>query len=114
MTGVQTCALPISDCRFEGLEPVSGGFAKTEAPLAIIVARAGLAIEPWNGVVEKMRIIKSPSEIERIRRACRAAEAGSALNLEDADFTTAKDAVAAMSWAVMSPGIVQFCELFGL
>ena len=31
-------------CRFEGLEPVGSGFAKTEAPLAIIAARAGLTI----------------------------------------------------------------------
>jgi SAM-dependent methyltransferase len=32
------------DCSFEGLEPVGSGFAKTEAPLKIIAARAGLTI----------------------------------------------------------------------
>lgn len=31
-------------CRFEGLEPASAGFGKTDAPLAIIAARAGLKI----------------------------------------------------------------------
>ncbi len=33
-----------ADCRFEGLEPVGSGFAKTEAPLKVITARAGLTI----------------------------------------------------------------------
>ena len=32
------------DCRFEGLEPATSGFGKTEAPLAIISARANLKI----------------------------------------------------------------------
>jgi SAM-dependent methyltransferase len=32
------------DCRFEGIEPVGSGFGKTEAPLAIIAARADLTI----------------------------------------------------------------------
>ncbi|MHB1206001.1 MAG: class I SAM-dependent methyltransferase [Rhodospirillaceae bacterium] len=32
------------DCRFEGLEPVGSGFGKTEAPLAVIAARANLKI----------------------------------------------------------------------
>jgi len=32
------------ECRFEGIEPVGSGFGKTEAPLAIIAARANLAI----------------------------------------------------------------------
>ncbi len=32
------------ECRLEGLEPVGSGFAKTEGPLAIIAARAGLTI----------------------------------------------------------------------
>lgn len=31
-------------CRFEGLEPVGSGFAKTEAPLKIIAGRTGLTI----------------------------------------------------------------------
>ncbi len=33
-----------SQCRFEGIEPVGSGFAKTEPPLAIIAQRANLKI----------------------------------------------------------------------
>ena len=68
-------------------------------------ARAGLAIEPWNGVVEKMRIIKSPSEIERIRRACRAAEAGMHAALEASQpGATENDIAAAMHNASIAAG----------
>ena len=35
------------DCRFEGLEPASAGFSKTEAPLAVIAARTGLTIHRY-------------------------------------------------------------------
>ncbi len=38
--------------------------------------RSGYELEDWSGVVERQRLIKSPLELERMRAAARAAEAG--------------------------------------
>src|SRR5690606_27814431 len=63
----------------------------------MLVARSGWTVVDFNGVVEGLRIIKSPAEIERIRRACRAAEAGMHAALEASQpGATENDVAAAM------------------
>ncbi len=68
-------------------------------------ARAGVHFQPWNGVVERLRLIKSPAEVERMRRACRAAEAGMHAALEaSVPGATENDVAAAMHNASIAAG----------
>lgn len=56
-----------------------------------------------------------PLEVQRKRLRVLGAidlaeKSGKDIQLEDADFDTAKECVRAMAWGVLSEGIVKFCE----
>ena len=68
-------------------------------------AKSGAELVPWNGIVERLRLVKSPAEIARMRRACRAAEAGMHAALEAArPGATENDLAAAMHNASIAAG----------
>lgn len=49
----------------------------------------------------------------RVSAALDKVKAGDKFSLEDADFETAKNAVAAMVWSVKSAELIKFAEIFG-
>ena len=50
----------------------------------------------------------------RVADAIEKVEEGGTINLEDADFAAAQDAVRQMKWSGMHKDIVKFAELFGV
>jgi len=50
----------------------------------------------------------------RVSVVAESVDDGGTISLEDADFQTAKEAVAATKWSIREPFIVEFSELFGL
>lgn len=72
---------------------------------AALAGKSGWTVVEWNGVVEWLRIVKSPEEILRIRRAARAAEAGMHAALEASQpGATENDVAAAMHNASIAAG----------
>lgn len=70
-----------------------------------LVAKSGWTVVDFNGVVEWLRIVKSPAEIDRIRRAARAAEAGMHAALEASKpGANENDVAAAMHQASIAAG----------
>lgn len=67
--------------------------------------QSGWKLVDWSGVVERQRISKSPREVQRIRRAARAAEAGLQAALEVlTPGATENDVAAAMHRASIGAG----------
>lgn len=65
--------------------------------------QSGWKLVDWSGVVERQRISKSPVEIQRMRRAARAAEAGLQAALETlAPGATENDVAAASGLQIVS------------
>lgn len=89
-----------------GLPPTKpGGTPATHADLL----RACLDSNGQSGfTVELMR------KRLRVTEAIAKVKAGGMIELEDADFETAKEAVKAMTWVINDPQIVKFAEAFGV